>query len=178
MVLVDESTRPVDISLVDPFRPGERGLDALRELVDRGRARYVAVYTYRRDPASVDAAQAAGAVGYLSKASSATDLVDDLERVATGERVVPASLPGGERPGYLARWSLTEREADVAALLARGWRNADIAGALAISLNTVKTHLRALFRKLSVATRAQAVVLLLGARSGHEPQDVSSPPRQ
>ena len=178
MVVVDESTRPVDIALIDPFRPGRRGLDALRELVDRGRAKYVAVYTYRRDPASVDAAQAAGAAGYLSKASSAADLVDDLERIAVGERVVPANLPDGERPGFLARWSLTEREADVAALLARGWRNADISGALGISLNTVKTHLRALFRKLGVATRAQAVVLLLSARSAHEPQDVPSPPRQ
>lgn len=177
-VLVDETTRFVDISLIDPFRSAGPGLDAVRELVDGGRAKQVAVYTYRRDPALVDAAVAAGAAGYLSKASGASQLVDDLERLAAGERVVPARVPGENRSPHLARWALTEREADVAALLARGWRNADIAGALGISLNTVKTHLRALFRKLGVATRAQAVVLVLGARSDHELQDVPSPPRQ
>jgi len=176
--LVDESRRPVDVALIDPFRSGGPGLDAVRELVDQGGAKQVAVYTYRRDPALVDGALAAGAAGYLSKSSGANDLVDDLERLAAGERVVPARLPGEDRSPYLARWGLTEREADVAALLARGWRNADIAGALGISLNTVKTHLRALFRKLGVSTRAQAVVLVLGARSGHDAQDVPSPPRQ
>ncbi len=177
-VVVDESTRPVDVALIDPFRNAGPGLDAVRDLVDVGGAKHVAVYTYRRDPTLVDAALASGAAGYLSKALGASDLVDELERVAAGERVVPATVPGEGRSPYLARWALTEREADVAALLARGWRNADIAGALGISPNTVKTHLRALFRKLGVATRAQAVVLVLGARSDQELPDVPSLPRQ
>jgi two-component system, NarL family, response regulator LiaR len=177
-VLIEEPTTPVDVVLIDPFRVGGPGLDALRELAETGPAKFVGVYTYRRDPALVDAAMAAGATGYLSKASGATDLVEELERMAAGERVVPAALPGEDRPPYLARWALTERESDVADLLARGWRNADIAGALGISLNTVKTHLRALFRKLGVKTRAQAVVLVLGARTDQELHDAPSAPRQ
>ena len=55
--------------------------------------------------------------------------------------------------------SLTERELDVVRLVARGWRNADVAAALGLSVATVKTHLNHVFGKLGVATRAELAVV-------------------
>lgn len=67
--------------------------------------------------------------------------------------------------GDAARWGLGEREEEVLRLLAAGLRNRDIAQELKVSENTVKFHLRNLFRKLGVSSRAEAVALTRGSPS-------------
>ncbi|NPV52936.1 MAG: response regulator transcription factor [Firmicutes bacterium] len=70
--------------------------------------------------------------------------------------------------GYIRDISLTRTEEKVMELLARGYRNQAIADALFISVNTVKTHVHSIFRKLKVKSRAEAISVVLnsGARKG------------
>jgi DNA-binding CsgD family transcriptional regulator len=67
----------------------------------------------------------------------------------------PPPAPGGD----VAVWDLAPRELEVLQLLTAGQRNRSIAGALHISENTVKFHIRNLFRKLDVRSRAEAIAL-------------------
>ncbi len=176
--VVDLGDDHVDVALVDAFAGHaddgngdsvDSSLDAARALGSRPGVRHVALFTFRCDRRALASALDRGIDGVLSKSSSAPQLVDDLRRVAAGEQVLP---PFDERPDPAAacslatRFGLTDREADVLALLVHGRRNGEIAAGLDISRNTVKTHLRAVFRKLGVETRAQAVAAALG-RQGH-----------
>lgn len=107
----------------------------------------------------------AGAAGYLSKATSATELVDQLEVLARGEQVVAGPHGTGRSPRDDRGWpgrdpGLSEREAEVVALAALGRRNAQIAEALFVSVDTVKTHLARSFRKLGVHNRTELSALI------------------
>jgi DNA-binding NarL/FixJ family response regulator len=108
----------------------------------------------------VGVALSAGASGYLSKATPAEELVDQLERIAAGEVVVTEPATPEPDPLRMRTWpgreaGLSEREGEVAALAALGHRNAEIAEALFISVDTVKTHLSRAFRKLGLSNRTQ-----------------------
>lgn len=108
-----------------------------------------------------------GASGYILKRVDAGELVTHLRRARDGETVVDPALAGRVAlsaarihsgdfwPG--AHLGLTQRESDVLELLVSGHANKAIAGELVISEDTVKTHLRGLYRKLGVADRASAV---------------------
>jgi DNA-binding NarL/FixJ family response regulator len=152
--------REIDVLLFDTYGRNELGFDALGGLVDDPSVHHVAVFTWEAREPLVDRALEAGVTGWLSKAMSAADLVDSLERVARGERVIVrnaarAPRTGGAWPGRTA--ALTERESEVLGLLAKGLRNADIAQAMFLSPETVKFHLRHLYRKLGVSSRGEAI---------------------
>ena len=164
--LIDEPIAgPVDIALYDTF--GRQGLEAeqLGKLLSRPEVERVAIYSFNFDDDAVAEALEAGASGYLSKATPAKELVDQLESLALGQQVV--SGPNG--PGRTIRedrgWpgrdlGLSEREAEVVALAALGRRNAEIAEALFVSVDTVKTHLARSFRKLGVHNRTELSALI------------------
>jgi len=119
----------------------------------------VVVYSWSFAADRVDAARAAGARGVFAKSMTADDLVDAIRLVADDQEVVSTSFGRAVRqpwPGHDA--GLTLRESEVAAFLAQGLRNRDIAAALWVSENTVKTHLKSIFQKLSVRSRAEAIV--------------------
>jgi len=86
-------------------------------------------------------------------------------RIAKGERIVDATTgtPSAEWPG--AARGLTARQAEVVALLLQGLSNLEIADALFVDVNTVKTHLRHAYKALGVRSRSQALALLLGEQS-------------
>ncbi len=138
----------------------------------------VAVYTWGNDPDLVDAAFDFGADGYLSKGLRGEALARALVDIAAGERVVATQELGrgasqaDERPEEGRRWpgrdhSLTERESEVLALITQGRSTAEIAGALYLSTNSIKTHTRKLYRKLDVGSRTQAA--LWGIDHGFRP---------
>jgi len=109
--------------------------------------------------ASVVAAVAAGARGYLRKDASRAEV-----RVVVGQALIEPNpigepgLPGAdERPAP----TLTERELEVLAGMCEGMSNAEIGRSLFLSEDTVKTHARRLFRKLGAADRAHAVAIAL-----------------
>ena len=110
-----------------------------------------------------------GARAVLPRTASADAIVAAVETAAAGLVVLPADAlaeaPQATAAGAVAPpEALTAREAQILALLAEGLVNKQIAARLGISRHTVKTHLAALFHKLGVSTRAEAVVA--GARAG------------
>ena len=160
---------PVDVLLFDTFGRVGLGLEAVEEIVADRRARHVVVFTWETRRHLVDRAMAAGASACVSKALSSQQLVDVLLRVCQGERIVEIHRPpraagrSQELPG--ASWGLTERESEVLAMATLGKRNREIADALFLSTDTVKTHLRAAYRKLGVRNRTEAVGLVLAEGS-------------
>jgi DNA-binding NarL/FixJ family response regulator len=155
----------VDVALYDTF--GRQGLDLteLNRLIKQPGVERAAVYSFTFDDRALDQALSAGAAGYLSKATPASELVGQLEALARGEEVVP----GTHRIGGSAReehdWpgrdlGLSAREAEVVALAALGRRNAEIADALFVSVDTVKTHVVRSFRKLGVRNRTELSALV------------------
>jgi DNA-binding NarL/FixJ family response regulator len=111
----------------------------------------------------------AGVRAVLPRTASAESIVAAVEAAAAGLVVLPADALAEVPQGSAARSAappetLSAREAQILALLAEGLVNKQIAARLGISRHTVKTHLAALFHKLGVSTRAEAVAA--GARAG------------
>ena len=114
--------------------------------------------TYETD-ADILRAVEAGAAGYLLKDATAAELAEAVRAAARGETVLAPSVAARlvnhvRRP---LRESLSARETEVLALVARGRTNAEIGRALFISEATVKTHLLRAFGKLGVSDRTAAV---------------------
>ncbi len=149
----------VDVALFDTYGHPRLGLDRVAELARDPHVRAVAVYTWSFAPEQFDAARAAGARGVLAKSMSADALVDAIQQIGRQEEFVSARFGRSVHqpwPGY--DLGLTLREGEVALFLAQGMRNRDIASALWVSENTVKTHLKSIFQKTSVSSRAEAIV--------------------
>ena len=160
----------VDVVLYDTFGQVQGdGID-LEDLV-HGSGAKVVIFSWNLQPGLVDGAIARGAHGYLSKALSAEDLVKGIEAVAQGEIVRELRpldeqlLDRGEWPGR--RHGLTQREAEVVALITQGLTNQEIADRAYISINSVKTYIRTAYRKIGVTRRSQAVSW--GMRHGFTP---------
>jgi DNA-binding NarL/FixJ family response regulator len=166
---VDEH-RP-DVLVCDVRLGKDSGLDLTREV----RAAYpdvrVLILTVHDDEHYLYQALRAQASGYLLKRVGARELVDSLHRLVAGEIVVDPALAGrvamsaarmqaGEFwPG--AHLGLTQREAEVLELVVAGLSNRAIAARLVVSEDTVKTHIRGLYRKLDVSDRGGAVRVAL-----------------
>lgn len=161
----------VDVVLYDTFsQPQGDALDLTGVLA--GPPARIVVFSWNTDEQYVRQALAAGARGFVTKAATAEELVDALERVRDGEQVVCVGEgtevdDGGAGGGDLAtvllgRWpgdhdGLSPRESEVLALICQGLTNDDIARNAYITLNTVKTHIRSLYRKIDATSRSQAV---------------------
>jgi DNA-binding NarL/FixJ family response regulator len=164
-------TDDVDVVLYDSFAQPEADHEDIDVLVGNPHARHVAVYTWNFHPALVDAAMAKGARGYLSKTLPAHELVTAIEAIAAGEVVISAapprsrSAPGLDWPGRTE--GLTDREAEVLALITQGKSNREIAQVMYLSINTVKTYVRSAYRKIDVTGRSQA--MLWGFDHGFQP---------
>ena len=162
----------VDVALFDTYGQRGLGLPRVKSLARSERVGGVAVYTWAITKASRAAAFNAGARGLIAKALPAEVLVESLWAVAGGHVVETGGFRGvtqGSWPG--SQWGLTARESETLALLAVGMSNRAIAEALFVSENTVRTHLKAVFRKLSVTSRSQAV-----ARAVADPSFVTRRP--
>jgi NarL family two-component system response regulator LiaR len=150
----------VDVVLYDTFGQVQGdGID-LEDLV-HGSGAKVVIFSWNLQPGLVDAAIARGARGYLSKALNGEDLVKGIEQVHRGEIVTElraldeSRSDRGAWPGQ--EHGLTQREAEVVALITQGLTNQEIADRVYISINSVKTYVRTAYRKIGVARRSQAV---------------------
>jgi DNA-binding NarL/FixJ family response regulator len=160
-----------DVVLMDIRMPNLDGIAATALLAGPGVAdplRVVILTTYDLDEYVFDAL-AAGASGFLLKDVPPEDLIHGVQVVASGDgllapsvtRRLIAEFAQGRRthkPVALPGPSLTPRELEVLELLARGQSNAEIAKALFVSDNTVKTHVTHLLDKLGLRDRVQAVI--------------------
>jgi DNA-binding NarL/FixJ family response regulator len=162
-----------DLALMDLELPGIDGIEATRRLKTALPGLAVVVLTAFEDPEVILRAILAGADGYVLKKSGARELADQLRAVAGGGspltaavarkvldivRTHGAELATGDRDGAApARLELTERERDVLRCLVRGMRYQQAADELGVSLDTIRTHIRGIYRKLQVHTVAEAV---------------------
>ena len=164
--LVNEQ-RP-DVVLMDVRMPGMDGVEATRQIREQTPATRVLILTMYDDDATVFTAMKAGAQGYLLKESEQDDIVRAVHAVVAGEAIfgpgVAARVLGyfTEPPQAVAAEypfpELTDRERQVLESLAQGRSNADIAAELFLSPKTVSNQLTAIFAKLQVASRGEAIV--------------------
>jgi DNA-binding NarL/FixJ family response regulator len=160
-----------DIVLCDLRLQGASGLDLCRRLRERDPERRVVLLSVYDDEQYLFQALRAGASGYLLKRINGAELVRQLELVAAGETVIDTALAGravdaaarlqsGEFwPG--ARHGLTHRESEVLSLMVTGLSNRGIASKLVVGDETIKSHVRSIYRKLDVNDRAGAVAAAL-----------------
>jgi NarL family two-component system response regulator LiaR len=162
---------PVDIALWDTFAQTQGNGPGVAELLANPAVRHVVVYTWNVEERLVRESLEQGVSGYLSKALTAAELVEALARVNAGEQVVaPQPLPEStalenDYPGRAE--GLTAREAEVIALITQGLSNAEIASRASLSINSVKSYIRASYRKMGVTSRTNAV--LWGLEHGFVP---------
>ena len=152
-----------DVVLMDLRLPGYSGVSAITDLHrEFPQCRTMVITTYDCDEDIYRACQA-GAQACLLKDSSAEEIIGTIRKVYQGEKCLPATL-AARLQERRRREELTSREMDVLRCLARGRNNREIATALFISEDTVKTHLKNVFGKLGVEDRTGAV--LAAARQG------------
>ena len=154
----------VDLAVV-AWRLADGGAaDLLREVRSRGLGLRVTILADDRDLGLVRRAVRLGAQGYCFQFDEPAILFDTLHAVAHGRICIPAIDVArlGDTP--LAR--LTVRERELLDMLSRGWTNQQVANRTGISGNTVKYHLKNLYDKLDVRSRAMAVALHARERDG------------
>ena len=99
-----------------------------------------------------------GVDGYLSKTCTGVELVNGIERIATARGGRRRILPDeGHCHSGLEASALTRREIEVLALITRGLSNGEVAGALFLSINSIKSYIRTAYQKIGVTRRTQAV---------------------
>ena len=181
-VRVVAATTP-DVVLMDLRMPVLDGAAATARILTAAPAVRVLVLTTYADDASIAAALAAGALGYLTKDAGRRELVAAVRAAAAGQAVfdaavasrlaagftgaartaAPAPVADRTRPERLrARFpALTAREAEVLSLVAQGRANPEIAAELFVSTSTVKSYVNDVLAKLGAGSRARAIALVL-----------------
>jgi len=149
-----------DVVVLDCRLPGMAGAEVAAEIRRRGLSTRVLALSAFGDDANVRGMLDAGAVGYLLKDEAPATIVQAVRAAAAGRpwfsqgvASQAAAFARGERPA-----GLTERELEVARLVARGLGNAEIAHALAVKERTVVFHVSNILRKLDVASRVEIAV--------------------
>jgi DNA-binding NarL/FixJ family response regulator len=160
-----------DIVLLDIRLQGTSGLDLCSAILRRRPQCKVVFLTVYDDEQYLYQAIRLGASGFLLKRVRGMELVEYLTRIHQGETLVDPALAarvaqsavrlqsGEFWPG--AHLGLTQRESEVLGLLVSGRSNRAIAGQLTLSAETIKTHVRGIYRKLDVSDRAGAVAAAL-----------------
>jgi NarL family two-component system response regulator LiaR len=155
-----------DVVLMDLVMPGMDGVEATRRLKSVSPRTQIVVLTSYHEDEHIFPALRAGAISYLLKTIKMDDLAEAIRRAAQGEaslhprvaaRVIE-ELQGGKQEASNPFADLTEREIEILKLIANGLSNAQIAGQLVISENTVKGYVSNILSKLHLADRTQAAV--------------------
>jgi two-component system NarL family response regulator len=145
-----------DVTLLDLRMPVMDGVTATEEIRRQdSTAKIIILTTYDTDNEILRAIRA-GAKAYLLKDSQREDLLDCIRRIDRGETFITPCLVEKLAAG-LASQPLTSRELDVLTSLAQGLSNKEIGARLCITETTVKSHLRAIFSKLDVLSRTEAL---------------------
>ena len=160
-----------DIVLCDVRMQGASGLDLCRLVRERDPERKVILLSVYDDEQYLFQALRVGASGYLLKGISSDELVRQLESVHSGATAIDPGLAARavdtaarlQRDEFWpgARHGLTQRESEILSFVVTGLSNRGIANKLVIGDETVKSHLRSIYRKLGVSDRTSAVATAL-----------------
>lgn len=163
-----------DVVVMDISLPGVSGIEAMRHILAREPRARVLMFSMHDEPIFATRAFAAGALGYVTKASAPEVLVDAVRAVALGERYISADMAqalalqavgaqgAANVPGNVA--NLSHREFEVMRLLVAGETLSAIAEKLQLSYKTVANHQSAIRQKLGVETHVQ--LLKIAAQQG------------
>ncbi len=154
-----------DVLVMDIQMPDLSGIAATREITRAAPDVAVLMLTMFDDDDSVFAAMRAGARGYLLKGAQQDEIIRAIQAVAAGEAIfgpgvarrVLGLVSAPPAPGIPFQ-GLTSRERQVLNLIAAGARNAEIARQMSIAPKTVANHVSAIFSKLQIADRNQAII--------------------
>jgi DNA-binding NarL/FixJ family response regulator len=151
---------PVDVALFDTFGRVRLANEALGWLCAHKMVDKVAVFSMSLAPDAIADGEQLGVHGFISKALTGDEIAGAIEAIADGQQVV-AGPPDADTTSAGLDWpgraeGLTQRESEVLVMMARGYTNAEIASALFIGTETVKTHVRRVLTKLGLRNRAQA----------------------
>jgi DNA-binding NarL/FixJ family response regulator len=150
-----------DLVLMDVAMPGLDGIGATREILRIDRRQRVLMVSMHADAVTVRYALGAGARGFVSKDCVVDELLGAVDTVMGGDIALSSDVEatlGDRAEANVFEPLLTDREQEVLSLLAQGVTTTDIAARLFISQKTVKNHLAAIYDKLDVTDRTQAVV--------------------
>ena len=158
------------VLLMDVGLPGRSGLEALPDLIKLAPDCRVVILTVFEDEKKISAAIAAGACGYLLKTARPGQIVEAIHEAARGgspmSPMIAASvvklLANLTKPTTPV--SLSPREREMLALIVEGLTAKEIADRIGVSIHTIDTHTRHLFKKLDVRSRAAAVARALWER--------------
>jgi DNA-binding NarL/FixJ family response regulator len=160
-----------DAILLDLHMPVLDGIETTRRLTEQYPGVAVVILTTYVDDSSVVAALGAGASSYITKDADSADIVQALRSAATGLSVIDPAVraallaavtsrqekPAGPRVPEKLPHGLTQREAEILGMIARGMTNSGIAAELYLSAQTIKSHINRIFAKTGSANRADAI---------------------
>jgi DNA-binding NarL/FixJ family response regulator len=160
-----------DAILLDLHMPVLDGIETTRRLTEQYPGVAVVILTTYVDDSSVVAALGAGASSYITKDADSADIVQALRSAATGLSVIDSAVraallaaatsrqekPAGPRVPEKLPDGLTQREAEILGMIARGMTNSGIAAELYLSAQTIKSHINRIFAKTGSANRADAI---------------------
>jgi DNA-binding NarL/FixJ family response regulator len=153
-------TRP-DITLMDlALENGGGGVEAIRQIRQEFPCAKIIVFSALTGDEDVYQALHSGAVTYLTKGTPDEELVQTVREVHAGGRPVPPEI-ARKLADRVSQSNLTPREIEVLDLVAKGFRNKEIASSLSISEETVQNHMKHILSKLKVNDRTRAAVVAL-----------------
>lgn len=157
----------IDLLLLDLHMPGSQDLFGLVTVRERFPTIPLIVISAREDTETISRCIGHGSSGFIPKSSSPTTIKEAIEQVIDGEAWVPPAVRQSlrridteERDLAAKVAALTPQQYRVLCFLREGWLNKQIAYEIGVTEATVKAHITAIFRKLGVSNRTQAVITL------------------
>jgi DNA-binding NarL/FixJ family response regulator len=162
-LLVKVRSYPPDVAIVDIRLPDGSGIDLTRRLLERAPELGVILYTGDSDFDLLYDGLDSGARGYALKAGSIDELLAAVERVARGGTYVDPRLDRVllSEPATARLPNLSPREREIMHLMAEGGTAQDVGAQLGVSVETVRTHVRNVIRKLQARNRVHAIAIAL-----------------
>jgi len=155
---------PVDIALFDVNLPGMSGIECIRRIKMLHPKLQCMVLTVYDKPDTIFEALKAGAISYLLKSTPAEKIIEAIAEVNNGGSPISSQIARKVIEAFTVKektneyfQDLTRREQEMLEQLSKGYRYKEIADKLYISLDTVRTHIRNIYEKLQVNSRAEAL---------------------
>ena len=157
--LKELKTYEPDVLLMDIQLPGMSGIEAVKELYRQQADFPILMLTVQEDDDSIFDSLCAGACGYLTKETPPAELLEAIREAQSGGSPMTSRIARRVVASFRLNTdhSLSKREQEVLKMLCNGDNYRSIADALFVSTNTIKAHIKNIYKKLHVHTRAEAV---------------------